>query len=74
MTRLRTWLLACLLSIASAGCGATHEREVMVIEKTGMYHREDCAPVHMAKTEAMPLSEAKARHFKPCPVCTPDRE
>lgn len=65
--------VSCML-IGFAGCGSAHGREVMVIGKTRTYHRQECAPVHMAKAEEMTVSEAKARHFKPCPVCKPDSE
>ena len=57
-----------------AGCSGSPEREVVVIRKTGTYHRADCPPVHMAKTMVMAVSEARAAHFKPCTVCKPDSE
>lgn len=66
-------LLACML-IVLHGCGRAHVREVAVIEKTRTYHREDCAPVHMAKAEEMTVAEAKAKNFKPCPICKPDSD
>ena len=67
-------MIVCSLMIGAAGCGATHSHEVMAIEKTKMYHREECPPVHMAKAEEMTVSEARARKFKPCPICNPDSE
>ena len=66
-------LLACML-IVFYGCGGAHVREVAVIEKTRTYHRDDCAPVHMARVEEMTVAEAKAKNFRPCPICKPDSE
>ena len=65
--------VSCIL-IGFSGCGGARAREVAVIEKTRTYHREECAPVRMAKTEEMTITEAKARNFTPCPICKPDSE
>jgi len=56
--------------ILAAGC-RDHSQDVVVIEKTGSYHTEECPRVKMAYTEIMPLSQAVALHFKPCPKCKP---
>jgi len=65
--------VSCLL-LALGSCGNAHIHEVYAIEATKTYHRENCAPVHMAKAECMTIAEAKARNFKPCPVCKPDSQ
>jgi len=65
--------VSCML-IGLAGCGGAHAHEVAAIEMTKTYHRQECTPVHMAKAEEMTVNEAKARNFKPCPICKPDSE
>jgi len=54
------------------GCSTVNSKEVFAIEKTGVYHRAECPPVHMAKAVAMSIEQAKTEHLKPCPVCKPD--
>ncbi|MCB0832888.1 MAG: hypothetical protein KDC45_05455 [Bacteroidetes bacterium] len=66
---IRTFLFAVLLICAAC---SNHDNEVIVIEKTGTYHTEDCAKVKMAKTESMPIGEAKQKNMKPCGQCQPD--
>ncbi|HUI65026.1 MAG TPA: hypothetical protein VL126_09305 [Bacteroidota bacterium] len=62
-----------LLGLASLlGCSNVNSKEVFAIEKTGVYHRAECPPVHMAKAVPMSLEQARAEHLKPCPVCKPD--
>jgi hypothetical protein len=67
-------VLAVSLFLGMAGCNSAHVREVVAIEKTRTYHREQCPPVAMAKTEVMTISEARARQLRACPVCKPDSE
>ncbi|HTR82257.1 MAG TPA: hypothetical protein VMM58_11565 [Bacteroidota bacterium] len=66
------FLLAAVTFIVSGCAHRLKEGEVVVIKKTNTYHREECAPTHMAKTEIMPIAEAKAEKFKPCPAFKPD--
>jgi methylphosphotriester-DNA--protein-cysteine methyltransferase len=68
---LARWFI--LLAIASlSGCSSVNSNEVFAIKKTGVYHRSECPPVHMAKAVPMSVEQAKSEHLKPCPVCKPD--
>lgn len=69
--RLATWFI--LLALGSLlGCSSVKTNEVFAIKRTGVYHRIECPPVHMAKAVPMSVEEAKSEHLKPCPVCRPD--
>ena len=64
-----------LLSAAMiGGCAAHAESDVYAIKKTASFHREDCFPVHMAKTIKMTVAEAKREQLRPCPLCKPEQE
>jgi len=66
------WAVCLLILLALSGCSGAGQRSVFAIERTGVYHRGGCPPVHMARTIRVTKEEAKARHLKPCPVCRPD--
>jgi methylphosphotriester-DNA--protein-cysteine methyltransferase len=65
-------LLLLVLPIGLYGCSGAKSNIVVVIEKTGTYHRPDCALVKMAKTVTMTIAQARADQLKPCPACKPD--
>ncbi len=74
ITSLRRLLFCCSILVVLPGCSGEKKETVVVtvIEKTKTYHRKECAPVHMARTIDMSLSEAKTKKLKACPVCKPD--
>jgi hypothetical protein len=65
------FLLLLVPPIGLYGCSGA-KSNIVVIEKTGTYHRPDCALVKMAKTVTMTVAQARADHLVPCPVCKPD--
>ena len=59
--------------VSLAGCGPkVKQGEVVAIEKTHTYHRENCPPTNMAKTKIMTVAEARSANYKPCPACKAD--
>ena len=65
-------LAALVFLLSFPGCAGSRERSVVVVEKTSIYHKENCARVKMAHTRTMTLEEARALNYEPCPWCHPD--
>ena len=78
MSRGRPLLLLFIVLFAGTvmmcGCQSSGPAEVLAIEKTRMYHRKTCPPVHMARTVSMTISQARALHYSPCPICKPTEQ
>ena len=55
------------------GCAGIHTQQVVAIAKTHTYHREFCAPVHMAKTIVIYLDDARKLGMRACTACKPDQ-
>jgi hypothetical protein len=68
--RIRSILVTALLL---QGCAGIHPRQVVAIARTNTYHREFCAPVHMAKTKVMSPEDARLLGMRACTVCKPDQ-
>ena len=68
------WLTVLVLLLAFPGCAGSRERNVVVVEKTRSYHKQNCARVRMAHTRTMTLEEARALNCEPCPWCHPDSD
>ena len=54
------------------GCTTAKKNEVLVIEKTKVYHTDQCARVRMAHTRIITIEEARNLNCQPCPGCHPD--
>ncbi|HTP80252.1 MAG TPA: hypothetical protein VMM57_07605 [Bacteroidota bacterium] len=73
MRRMRfVTLVLVLAGTALLSCTVSPKKSVVAIDKTKTYHRENCPPVHMAKTTVMTAGEARRLNYKPCPICKPD--
>ena len=58
-----------VLGVSAGGCSGNNRNDVIVIKKTGTYHRSQCPPVRMARTTVMTVAEAQQKKIKPCPAC-----
>ena len=65
-------LVILIVGIFLAGCGHQNPDDVLVIQKTKIYHLQKCTRVNMANTVSMSRAEAQALNCKPCPGCKPD--
>ena len=54
------------------GCGHQNSDNVLVIQKTKMYHLQKCMRVNMANAISMSRAQAQALNCTPCPGCKPD--
>jgi hypothetical protein len=61
-----------VLAAATTGCTRRSADRVLVIQRTMSYHRDTCARVNMARTQAMTVAEARAAGYRPCPLCEPE--